>query len=441
VSEITPDGESRADLPVVDDAGVVAEWADIERTMILVRLAAFVFGLVMIVTYDAMPYPAGFQMAAFGILAFVLLVNAPIALALKRLSSETGLRRLGLATLIVDFVIVSGFFGLFVFDDSSVHFLLFFLLPAEAALKFRLVGAVAMWAACTMAYLGRGLVAEAVYDYDLNLPSAAFRMGILLLVALVMGTFARHLEQRASELRLALHRLEGEERWRTALIDMLAHDLRTPIGTASSTLELLAARADSLDGAQTRQLAEAAARQNRRALNLADDLLEMARARQERLVLHRERVRVRGAILTAVEQFSWDDDQQVSVDVDPDIEAYVDPARLGQILVNLLSNARKHGRPPVLVSANLEDDDLVVHVSDAGDGLSEEDARTLFEPMSTNPRTDSVGLGLWIVMTLASAHGGRALFETIEGRPTFTVRLPCAAKDAEPPAVHSWPAS
>jgi signal transduction histidine kinase len=433
---MTP-GRAAAAAGSAAGADGVAEWVDLERSMILVRLAATVFALVMVATYDAVPYPPGVREAALGLVALLVAMNAPIWLALRRLSSARAARALGLVTLVLDASVVFGFFGIFAFDETSAHYLLFFLLPAEAALKFRLAGALSMWAACTLAYVGRGLAAEQVYGYELNLPSATFRMGMLLLVAIVMGTFARRLADRAAELRLALHGLESEERWRTALIDMLAHDLRSPIGTASSALELIAHRSDSLDDATRRQLAEAAARQNRRALNLADDLLDMARARQGRLVLNRERIDVRRAVLAAVEQLPADNAAEVSVDVADDVEADVDPGRLSQILVNLLSNARKHGRPPITVTADLDDGDLRVRVSDMGEGLSERQAQSLFEPMAANPRSDSVGLGLWIVMTLATAHGGDAVYETLDGRPTFTVRLPSVDAETSAPQISS----
>lgn len=101
-------------------------------------------------------------------------VHVPIVLVLRWLTSEVGVQLFALATLVLDLAVVA-FFGIFAFDESSVHFLLFFLLAAEAAQKFRLIGAVSRWAASSAACIGRGLRAEAIYGYLRNLPSAAFR--------------------------------------------------------------------------------------------------------------------------------------------------------------------------------------------------------------------------------------------------------------------------
>lgn len=120
-----------------------------------------------------------------------------------------------------------------------------------------------------------------------------------------------------------------------------------------------------------------------------------------------------------------EDDTWVVVDVPDDLHAVVDPARFEQVATNLLSNARKHGKPPVAVSAQpLGGDGVELHVSDAGDGVPPEYQAGLFTQFSSGPRKDSVGLGLWLVDVLAAAHGGRAVYATVARRPTFTVTMP-----------------
>lgn len=115
----------------------------------------------------------------------------------------------------------------------------------------------------------------------------------------------------------------------------------------------------------------------------------------------------------------------VTIDSTPDLQATVDPARLEQIVTNLLSNARKHGRPPVsLCARRLGDTGLEVRVSDSGDGVPDEYQDSLFTRFASGPRTDSVGLGLWLVDVMTQAHGGGATYTTVDGRPTFVATLP-----------------
>ena len=409
--------------PASDPA--VAE-LEAERAIVVARLVGAAFAVYMVATYAAEPYPPGVEAAGYALAALLAVSCLPVVIALRRISTLRTARTLSMATLALDAVVLVAFVWLYAFDDGSVHFLLFFVLPAEAALKLGLLGAVGAWLVSTAGYLGRAVFASEQYGYAINLPSISFRMGILLLVSLVMGLFAQRMSRHARDLRQVLERLEAEERWRTALIDMLAHDLRSPIGTAASALQLLQQGDGALDEEQRPELVGSALRQNQQALSLTDDLLELARARQGRLELHRARVDLPAELDRAIGEVSESDDDWVSVEVEGTGTAHLDPARLHQILVNLLSNARKHGRPPVTVSARVEQDETIIRVTDRGEGPPEDHQDLMFKPLGGGPRSDSVGLGLWIVHTLALAHGGGASYTTRDGLPTFVVHLPHA---------------
>jgi signal transduction histidine kinase len=404
-----------------------------ERAVVVARLVGAVFAVLMVSTYDAEPFPPGVQPAAYALAGLLAISTLPVLLALGRVTTLRAVRSLGLATLVMDAAMLVAFVWLFAFDETSVHFLLFFVLPAEAALKFRLVGAIGAWLVATGSYIARAVWASAQYGYTVNLPSITFRMGILLLVALVMGLFAQRLSRHSSELRRTLQQLEAEERWRTALIDMLAHDLRSPLTTTSSALDLLQRSSrDALDDEQRLHVLRGASRQNQQALSLTEDLLELARARQGHLELRRSDVNVEEELRRVVEQLA-DTSDWLSIVVEGADRAHLDPARLRQILTNLLSNARKHGRPPVTVWIRVQPDETLVRVSDNGPGLTDEERATVFAPLHAGPRADSVGLGLWIVHTLATAHGGTASYTTTDGQPTFEVRLP--HHDPAPPPL------
>lgn len=113
-----------------------------------------------------------------------------------------------------------------------------------------------------------------------------------------------------------------------------------------------------------------------------------------------------------------------TIDVAPGLRPVVDPLRLEQIVSNLLSNARRHGRSPVDLSARpFGDGGVEVRVSDGGDGVPDRYQDSLFTQFASGPRSDSVGLGLWLVAVLAEMHGGGARYETVDGRPTFVVTL------------------
>lgn len=394
-----------------------------ERSMVVARWVAVAFAVLQVTTYDTMPYPAGVQSAGYLLVALLALGNVGLHLGIRRVRTVRRARRLVAAGLAFDVLLASGFVWLYAFDAESSLFLVLFVLPAEGALKFAMRGALLTWFASAVLYAGREWWAAERYDHPLSIVSINFRMGVLLILAIIIGSLARNLARRTEELRGTVAELQRVEAWRGALIDMLAHDIRSPVGGASSTMTLISQRVDDLDGDRIRELAESAIRQNARALRLADDLLDIARARQGRLILNREEVDVVSATRQVVEQFQRPED--VIIAVPEGLRAKVDPQRFEQILTNLLSNAFKHGLPPVEVSASARPDGgITLRVTDHGEGVPSDERDALFSPFATGSRADSVGLGLWVVDTLAVAHGGSAVYDPDEeGRPSFVVEL------------------
>lgn len=394
----------------------------------MVRWFGVLFAVVQVQTYVSMQYPAGVEEVGFAFAGVLAVTNLAATLALRRVRTDRGVTALAIATLVADAAVVIGYVWLYTFDSESSFFLLLFILPAEAALKFRLAGALGLWAAVTMTYAAREAWGAARYGFELSLPSISYRMGILLVVSLMFGLFARRLGQRNDELAVAMDDLRIEERWRSALIDMLAHDFRSPVGSATTGLLLASRRMDDLSDEQLRGIVDAAVRQNRRALALADDLLTMARAGHGRLELSRQDVEITPLLHGVVEMLDLGD--VTAVESPQDLRAFVDPARLEQVVANLLSNGDKHGRPPMTVTASpLPGRGVEVRVADTGDGVPQEQQAELFGQFSSGPRADSVGLGLWLVATLAEAHGGDVDYQTNDGQPTFVVRLPGGVQD------------
>jgi len=105
-----------------------------------------------------------------------------------------------------------------------------------------------------------------------------------------------------------------------------------------------------------------------------------------------------------------------------------DPAQLKQAVINLILNAiqavERNGRIEVSLRADLAAATCAIRVSDNGPGVPGEKQAAIFEPFFTT-KSDGSGLGLWIVLQIATAHGGTV---TIDDRPdggaAFTLQLP-----------------
>jgi signal transduction histidine kinase len=102
-----------------------------------------------------------------------------------------------------------------------------------------------------------------------------------------------------------------------------------------------------------------------------------------------------------------------------------DPARLEQMLVNLTTNAMRHGAPPVVIEGRGVGNTISLTVRDHGKGVPRSDQPHLFERLSpTDGHQGSVGLGLWIVKMLAEAHNGEVAYRTGASGAECTITLP-----------------
>jgi signal transduction histidine kinase len=223
---------------------------------------------------------------------------------------------------------------------------------------------------------------------------------ILLPVAL---TVAFLIEAQARHLREDRERLARIEQWRAAMMGTLAHDVRTPLTTVQLALETLRGQAT---GAQGRML-DSALRQTARLGRLAESLLDMHRIDTlGHLVLERQLVPARKLVEDALADVRAG---EVVTEIDEQLVVWVDPARFEQIIVNLVGNAYKYGRPPIVIRVAASDVLDRLEVRDHGPGIPEAISSSLFSQFAAGE--EGIGLGLWIVRQMAEAHGGRATAE------------------------------
>jgi PAS domain S-box-containing protein len=206
---------------------------------------------------------------------------------------------------------------------------------------------------------------------------------------------------------------EDASRQKDEFLAMLGHELRNPLAAVRNAVE--AARR----GAARRELAlDIACRQADQLGRLIDDLLDVARVTQGRIVLRRERVRVVDVIERAVESMGRVTEERghalVVARPAPELWVDVDPTRLEQVVVNLLTNAVKYTEPGgrIEVGAERVGNEAVLRVRDSGVGIAPEMLARIFEPFAQSERTldraqGGLGIGLTVVRRLVQLHGGR----------------------------------
>jgi CheY-like chemotaxis protein len=178
-------------------------------------------------------------------------------------------------------------------------------------------------------------------------------------------------------------------------------------------------------------------------VRLVDDLLEASRLSRGMITLHPERIDLRTAVRSAIEQSQpLIDAGRHALRVElPEMPVPVDadPVRVAQVVGNLLNNAAKYGRPGglIAVSLQLDGDFAQVQVDDDGIGIDNELLPQVFDLFTQGERAthgvqDGLGIGLALVRTLVELHGGSVAAHS-KGKghgASFVVRLPLAASDA-----------
>lgn len=230
------------------------------------------------------------------------------------------------------------------------------------------------------------------------------------------------------EMRDALQR-EAEVRDR--LMGIVGHDLRNPLQAIATSSSLLLR--ESVPGSTQHKRATRILTSVRRMDHLIRDLLDYARAsRGGMLPIQCRRVSLEDACRAAMEELlaAW---PERSIHLEPrgDLEGDWDLDRLIQLVGNLLSNALTHGARdvPVQVRVDGTGPEAVLEVANQGDPIPPALLPRIFQPFTRaaagGDALKGVGLGLFIVHEIATAHGGRiAVTSTAEEGTVFRVTLP-----------------
>jgi PAS domain S-box-containing protein len=234
----------------------------------------------------------------------------------------------------------------------------------------------------------------------------------------------RELGQRAEQLQEANAHLAD-------FMAMLTHDVRQPLSNIVGLTELLLEEwPESGDDDKYRDVQRVNAA-GHRAGDLVTDILTLAQLDAGALRARPVRIDISHAVREAVAAHQKSDPGPVTVVAPDQTDGLADPTHLPLILGNLLANAAKYGRPPVTVTVTNRRDQIIIQVSDEGEGVPEAFVPQLFERFTraeTGVATtaNGTGLGLYLVRQLATA-GGLDIGYT-PNQPSgsaFTVTVPC----------------
>ncbi|WP_409058575.1 sensor histidine kinase [Streptomyces sp. SYP-A7185] len=270
-----------------------------------------------------------------------------------------------------------------------------------------------------------------------------------------VGQVGAALNRMLDHVHSALHaRQESETRVRQFVADA-SHELRTPLASIRGYAELTRRGREST-GPDTRHALGRIESEAQRMTGLVEDLLLLARLDEgrdggrtggggpgARLPLSYESTDLSPLVVDTVSDArAAGPGHHWSLEL-PDEPALVlaDAARLQQVVVNLLANARTHTPPGTKVTARVRRDGPAVRleVEDDGPGIAPALLPHVFERFargdaSRSRNAGSTGLGLALVQAIVAAHGGGVSVESAPGRTVFAVTLPAVAGQGSPAA-------
>lgn len=238
------------------------------------------------------------------------------------------------------------------------------------------------------------------------------------------------------------------EQMRSEFMSNVSHELRTPLTSIRGFVETLQ-DSGTEDPQMTRHFLGIIATETTRLSNLVDDLLDLSRIEERRVVRRWQREDIGtlvDQVLTVCGSRAEEKQIAIKASLQPRLpRLFGDPDLLGQVLINLVDNAIKYTPEggTITISALVEGDEIRIDVADNGVGIPAENLPRIFERFYRveKARTRDMGgtgLGLAIVKHIVKGHGGRVDVKSVIGKGTvFSIFLPLEMPET-PPATESF---
>jgi len=241
----------------------------------------------------------------------------------------------------------------------------------------------------------------------------------------------RELNQTQQELQRSL-------RMRDEFMSLVAHELRTPLNTLfletqMRSLQLKRGNTAAFGGQQMEAMVQRDERQIKSMIRLIDDMLDVSRMRSGKLSIRPAKVELMTLLERVVSDLSLQaatTGSSLTLRPHEGVDGCWDEFRVEQVIVNLLTNARRYGcGQPVEVSVERSGELVRIDVRDQGKGIAPSDLERIFEPYERGARNGEpkgLGLGLYISRQLAISHGGELRVASKPGEGSvFSLILPC----------------
>jgi len=255
----------------------------------------------------------------------------------------------------------------------------------------------------------------------------------------------KELHELMSSFKEMAERLRMLESLRTQLLAGVTHELKTPVTSISGLIQ--AVRDEVVSGEEARAFLDISLKECMRLQSMMEDLLDFNRFAGGSVQVVMETVDLQASVEEMVEKWRWGQGRDLvevkisapgGAPVDPVV---TDPARLEQVIVNLLNNAAAAtpGGGDILIRIVPGADGISIHIQDAGEGIPEDEQANVFEPFYRGRKKSSqvrgLGLGLPFSRMIARSLGGDLLLsESGPAGSVFTIILPNVSSGGRAPS-------
>ncbi|HAT4104887.1 TPA: HAMP domain-containing histidine kinase [Clostridium perfringens] len=224
--------------------------------------------------------------------------------------------------------------------------------------------------------------------------------------------------------------IKEQENIRKRLTGDISHELKTPLTNIQSHLEAM------IDGIwePTEERLLSVKEEAERLSSLVSDMQKLNKYDESSIKLKKDNVNISDIICFVIFQFSnLAKSRNIKIEYEKkNINLYCDKDKITQALVNILSNAIRYSNEgsTIFIEERLKDNKVIISIEDQGIGISEEDLKYVFERFyradkSRTRATGGTGIGLTIVKSIVSSHGGEVKLESKLGEGSkFTIILP-----------------
>lgn len=287
----------------------------------------------------------------------------------------------------------------------------------------------------------------------INDPENWFALGAFLVTALTTGQLSSRAKRRAEEAERLYRELQNafekasqaealkrSEKLKSALLDAVTHDLRTPLTSIKASVTMLIEELEqnsihlTLEREGRGELLEVINEETDRLNDFVQSMVELARLEAGEFQLRKIRTETEEIISNALQRGARVlTHHQVEVEIEKDLPLLsVDSKAIAEVVYNLLDNAAKYSPETsrITVEAKRVDNNIQFSVEDEGKGIVVKEREKIFQKFYRSDKTGKgFGMGLAIVRGIVEAHGGKIWVENGKVGSKFVFDLPLSISE------------